>query len=48
MPRLEFPESLPDFQRLFPEIDDLGLDVLECFDLAIEAQEKFASSGRSR
>jgi len=29
-------------------IDDLGLDVLECLDLAIEAQEKFASSGRPR
>lgn len=29
-------------------IDDLGLDVLECLDLAIEAQEKFASSGRAR
>lgn len=27
-------------------IDDLGLDVLECLDLAIEAQEKFANSGR--
>lgn len=29
-------------------IDDLGLDVLECLDLAIEAQEKFAHSGRQR
>lgn len=29
-------------------IDDLGLDVLECLDLAIEAQEKFAQSGRPR
>jgi hypothetical protein len=29
-------------------IDDLGLDVLECLDLAIEAQEKFARSGRPR
>lgn len=29
-------------------IDDLGLDVLECLDLAIEAQEKFAKSGRRR
>ena len=29
-------------------IDDLGLDVLECLDLAIEAQEKFAKSGRAR
>jgi hypothetical protein len=29
-------------------IDDLDLDVLECLDLAIEAQEKFASSGRPR
>ena len=29
-------------------VDDLGLDVLECLDLAIEAQEKFASSGRPR
>jgi len=29
-------------------IDDLGLDVLECLDLAIEAQEKFAASGRAR
>jgi len=29
-------------------IDDLGLDVLECLDLAIEAQEKFAASGRPR
>ena len=29
-------------------IDDLGLDVLECLDLAIEAQEKFANSGRPR
>lgn len=29
-------------------IDDLGLDVLECIDLAIEAQEKFAKSGRPR
>jgi hypothetical protein len=28
--------------------DDLGLDVLECLDLAIEAQEKFAASGRPR
>jgi len=29
-------------------IDDLGFDVLECLDLAIEAQEKFAKSGRPR
>ena len=29
-------------------IDDLGLDVLECLDLAIAAQEKFAKSGRPR
>lgn len=29
-------------------IDDLGLDPLECLDLAIEAQEKFAKSGRPR
>jgi len=29
-------------------IDDLGLDVMECLDLAIEAQEKFANSGRPR
>lgn len=29
-------------------IDDLGLDVMECLDLAIEAQEKFAKSGRPR
>ena len=29
-------------------IDDLGLDVLECLDLAIETQEKFAQSGRLR
>jgi hypothetical protein len=29
-------------------VDDLGLDVLECLDLAIEAQEKFAKSGRPR
>lgn len=29
-------------------IDDLGLDVLECLDLAIDAQEKFAGSGRPR
>lgn len=29
-------------------IDDLGLDALECLDLAIEAQEKFAASGRPR
>jgi hypothetical protein len=29
-------------------IDDLGLDVLECLDLAIEAQEEFAKSGRAR
>jgi hypothetical protein len=29
-------------------VDDLGLDVLECIDLAIEAQEKFAQSGRPR
>lgn len=28
--------------------DDLGLDVIECLDLAIEAQEKFAMSGRRR
>jgi hypothetical protein len=29
-------------------IDDLGLDVLECLDLAVDAQEKFANSGRPR
>lgn len=29
-------------------IDDLGFDPLECLDLAIEAQEKFAKSGRPR
>jgi len=29
-------------------IDDLGLDPMECLDLAVEAQEKFAKSGRSR
>lgn len=29
-------------------VDDLGLDVLECLDLAIEAQEKFVQSGRTR
>jgi len=29
-------------------IDDLGLDLLECLDLAVEAQEKFAKSGRPR
>lgn len=29
-------------------IDDLGLDPLECLDLAINAQEKFAKSGRPR
>jgi hypothetical protein len=29
-------------------IDDLGLDPLECLDLAIETQEKFAKSGRPR
>ena len=29
-------------------VDDLGLDVMECLDLAIEAQEKFAQSGRPR
>ena len=29
-------------------IDDMGLDVLECLDLAIDAQEKFAKSGRPR
>lgn len=29
-------------------IDDLGLDPMECLDLAIEAQEKFAKSGRPR
>ena len=28
--------------------DDLGLDVMECLDLAIEAQKKFAQSGRRR
>ena len=28
--------------------DDLGLDVMECLDLAIEAQKKFARSGRRR
>lgn len=29
-------------------IDDLGLDPLECLDLAIAAQEKFARSDRPR
>lgn len=29
-------------------IDDLGLDPMECLDLAIETQEKFAKSGRPR
>lgn len=29
-------------------IDDLGLDPLECLDLAIEAQEEFVRSGRPR
>jgi hypothetical protein len=29
-------------------VDDLGLDVLECLDLAIKAQETFAGSGRPR
>jgi len=29
-------------------IDDLGFDVMECIDLSVEAQEKFASSGRPR
>lgn len=29
-------------------IDDLGFDPLECLDLAVEAQEKFAASGRPR
>lgn len=29
-------------------IDDLGLDPLECLDLAIEAQERFVSSGQPR
>jgi len=29
-------------------IDDLGLDPIECLDLAIVAQEKFAKSGRPR
>ncbi len=29
-------------------IDDLGLDPLACLELAIEAQEKFAKSGRPR
>lgn len=29
-------------------IDDLGLDPIECLKLAIEAQEKFAQSGRPR
>lgn len=29
-------------------IDDLGLDPLGCLELAIEAQEKFANSGRPR
>lgn len=29
-------------------MDDLDLDPLECLDLAIEAQEKFAKSGRPR
>lgn len=29
-------------------VDDLGFDVMECLDLAIEAQEKFAKSGRPR
>lgn len=29
-------------------IDDLGLDPLECLELAIEAQERFVESGRPR
>src|SRR5258705_8749129 len=29
-------------------IDDLGLDPMECLDRAIEAQERFAKSGRPR
>lgn len=29
-------------------IDDLGLDPLECLDRAIDAQERFAKSGRPR
>lgn len=29
-------------------VDDLGFDVLECLDLAIQAQEKYAQSGRRR
>lgn len=29
-------------------IDDLGFDALECIGLAVEAQEKFAKSGRAR
>lgn len=29
-------------------IDDLGLDPLECLDLAIAAQEKYAQNGRPR
>lgn len=29
-------------------IDDLGLDPIECLELAIAAQEKFAKSGRPR
>lgn len=29
-------------------MDDFGLDPMECLDLAIEAQEKFANSGRPR
>ena len=29
-------------------VDDLGFNVLECLDLAIEAQEKFAQSSRPR
>lgn len=29
-------------------IDDLGLDPMECLDLAIDAQERFAQSGKPR
>lgn len=46
---LEMKADLGDF--IFATIrwiDDLGFDPLECLDLAIEAQEKFAQSGRVR
>jgi hypothetical protein len=53
-------ERVPEYERQLKKelgnilfstirwIDDLGLDPLECLDLAIEAQEKFAKSGRPR